>query len=54
LRPIPDALLLTTAQIAATLIGLLLVAVFFYLETGFRRLSTVGPEAQPFLKATAH
>jgi hypothetical protein len=53
LRPIPDALLLTTAQIAATLIGLLLVAVFFYLETGFRRLSTVGPEALPFLKATA-
>jgi hypothetical protein len=46
-------LLLTTAQIAATLIGLLLVAVFFYLETGFRRLSTVGPEALPFLKATA-
>ena len=53
MSPIPDALLLTTAQIAATLIGLLLVAVFFYLETGFRRLSTVGPEAQPFLKATA-
>ena len=53
MRPIPDALLLTTAEIAATLIGLLLVAVFFYLETGFRRLETVGPEAQPFLKATA-
>lgn len=50
---VPDALLLTTAEIAATLIGLLLVAVFFYLETGFRRLKTVGPEAQPFLKATA-
>lgn len=53
MSPIPDALLLTTAQIAATLIGLLLVAVFFYLETGFRRLKTVGSEAQPFLKATA-
>ena len=50
---VPDSLLLSTAEIAATLIGLLLVAVFFYLETGFRRLANVGPSAQPFLKATA-
>lgn len=53
MKTVPDALLLTTAEISATLIGLLLVAVFFYLETGFRRLSAVGPVAQPFLKATA-
>lgn len=52
MNPIPDTLLLTTAQIAATLIGLLLAGVFFYLETGFRRLKAGGPEAQ-FLKAAA-
>jgi hypothetical protein len=52
-KPIPDSLLLETAEIAATLIGLLLVAVFFYLETGFRRLTAVGPEARSFLKATS-
>lgn len=50
---ITDSLLLVTAVIAATLIGLLLVAVFFYLETGFRRLTAVGAEARLFLKATA-
>jgi hypothetical protein len=31
-RPIPDSLLLTTAQTAARLIGPLMVAVFFSLE----------------------
>lgn len=34
MKQITDSLLLVTAEIAATLIGLLLVAVFFYLETG--------------------
>lgn len=53
MKQITDSLLLVTAEIAATLIGLLLVAVFFYLETGFRRLTAVGAEARLFLKATA-
>lgn len=52
MNPVSEDLLLTTAQIAATLIGLLLVGVFFYVETGFRRLATVGPQAGPFLRAT--
>ena len=52
MRSVPDGLLFAAADVAATLIGLLLVAVFFYLETGFRRLEHVGPSALPFLKAT--
>jgi hypothetical protein len=48
---VSEGLLLTVAQIAATLIGLLLVGMFFYLETGFRRLTTVQMEAGAFLRA---
>lgn len=50
--PISDGFLLTTAQIAATLIGLLLVGGFFYVETGLRRTRTMGQEAWPFVRAT--
>jgi hypothetical protein len=39
------------AQIAATLIGLLLVGMFFYIETGFRRLTTLEAQAGAFLRA---
>lgn len=53
MKQIPDTLLLTTAQISATLIGLLLVGVFFYLEAGFHRLADVLPQARPFLRATS-
>ena len=49
---VSEGLLLTIAQIAATLIGLLLVGMFFYVETGFRRLSSVRVEAGAFLRAT--
>jgi hypothetical protein len=36
-RHVPDAFLLNMAEVTATLIGLFLVGVFFYVETGFRR-----------------
>jgi hypothetical protein len=39
MREVSDAFLLQVAEISATLIGLFLVGVFFYVETGFRRLS---------------
>ncbi|HSK96301.1 MAG TPA: hypothetical protein VK891_06770 [Euzebyales bacterium] len=48
---VSEGLLLTVAQIAATLIGLLLVGMFYYVETGFRRLTTVQVEAGAFLRA---
>ena len=51
--PVSEGLLLALAQIAATLIGLLLVGMFFYVETGFRRLTTLHVEAGAFLRAAA-
>jgi hypothetical protein len=39
MREVTNAFLLQVAEISATLIGLFLVGVFFYVETGFRRLS---------------
>lgn len=51
LKPISDEVLLTLAEIAATLLGLLLVAAFFYLETGLRRVA-LGPQGKRFLRAT--
>jgi hypothetical protein len=51
-KQVPDEFLLTSAAIAATLIGLLLLGGFFYLETGFRRASTIAAVGGPFLRAT--
>jgi hypothetical protein len=51
-NPVPDSFLLTTASIAATLIGLLLLGTFFYVETGFRRAAQIAPLGAPFLRAT--
>ncbi|NDL57177.1 hypothetical protein [Phytoactinopolyspora mesophila] len=52
MHEITDDLLLATAQIAATLIGLLLLGAFFYVETGLRRAAAVAPQGAPFLRAT--
>jgi hypothetical protein len=38
-QEVSDAFLLNMAEVSATLIGLFLVGVFFYVETGFRRLN---------------
>jgi hypothetical protein len=38
MRDVSDDFLLNVAEVSATLIGLFLVGVFFYVETGFRRL----------------
>lgn len=51
MKTISDDVLLTMAQIAATLIGLLLVAVLFYVETGLRRLESLGPSLGVFIRA---
>lgn len=52
MNPVQDGFLLAVAGIAATLIGLLLLGAFFYVETGFRRATTVAPQGGPFLRAT--
>jgi hypothetical protein len=38
-REVSDAFLLQVAEVSAGLIGLFLIGVFFYVETGFRRVS---------------
>jgi hypothetical protein len=50
MRPVSDAFLLNMAEVSATLIGLFLVGIFFYVETGFRRV--VAREVfVPYLRA---
>jgi hypothetical protein len=52
MRPVSDAFLLNMAEVSATLIGLFLVGVFFYVETGFRRLENgVREVMEPYLRA---
>ena len=38
MRSVSDAFLLNMAEVSATLLGLFLVGMFFYVETGFQRL----------------
>jgi len=42
MRPVSDAFLLNMAEVSAGLTGLFLIGVFFYVETGFRRLDEAG------------
>lgn len=51
MRQVSDALLLILAEVSATLIGLLLVGVFFYVETGLRRLGRAREVATSYLRA---
>ena len=37
MRQVSDAFLLNMAEVSGTLIGLFLVGVFFYVDSGFRR-----------------
>jgi hypothetical protein len=52
MQEVSDAFLLNVAEISATLIGLFLVGVFFYVETGFRRLAASGHGVvEPYFRA---
>jgi hypothetical protein len=51
LEPVSDSFLLNLAEVSATLIGLFLVGVFFYVETGFRRLEHVRGVMEPYVRA---
>ena len=51
MRPVSDALLLNIAQISAALVGLFLVGVFFYLETGFRRSAVARQVVEPYFRS---
>ena len=49
---ISDAFLLNMAEVSAALIGLFLVGVFFYVETGFRRSARARDVVDPYYKAS--
>lgn len=51
MREVSDAFLLNVAEISATLIGLFLIGVFFYVETGLRRWGEARATFEPYLRA---
>ncbi|MGH2788242.1 MAG: hypothetical protein ACRDJV_10070 [Actinomycetota bacterium] len=52
MRDISDGFLLNMAEVSASLIGLFLVGVFFYVETGFRRYSRARDVVEPYFRAS--
>jgi hypothetical protein len=52
MRPVSDAFLLNVAEVSATLIGLFLVGMFFFVETGFRRLGRERELLEPYFVAS--
>jgi hypothetical protein len=51
MRRVSDDFLLNMAEVSGTLIGLFLVGVFFYVETGFRRWDRAREIFEPYLRA---
>jgi len=51
MRHVSNAFLLNMAAVSATLIGLFLVGVFFYVDTGFRRWGRVRERFEPYLRS---
>jgi hypothetical protein len=51
MRHVSDASLLNMAEVSASLVGLFLVGVFFYVETGLRRWSRTRAVFEPYLRA---
>jgi hypothetical protein len=53
MREVSDGFLLNMAEVSASLIGLFLVGVFFYLERGFRRFGREGGVIKAYFRAGA-
>jgi hypothetical protein len=51
MRPVSDGFLLNMAEVSGSLIGLFLVGVFFYVETGFRRIDRSRDVVEPYMRA---
>jgi hypothetical protein len=51
MRQVSGSFLMNIAEISATLIGVLIVGVFFYVETGLRRLKEARKVAEPYLRS---
>jgi hypothetical protein len=52
MREVSDAFLLNMAEVPAGLIGLFLVGMFFYVETGFRQLGPVRWVVESYFRAS--
>jgi hypothetical protein len=52
MREVSDAFLLNMAEVPAGLIGLFLVGMFFYVETGFRQLGPVRSVVESYFRAS--
>ena len=51
MQQVSDAFLLTIAEVSATLIGLFIVGVFFYIDTGLRQLHDIPDVVAPYIRA---
>jgi hypothetical protein len=51
MQTVSEAFLLNIAEVSATLISVLIVGVFFYVETGLRRLKQAREVAEPYLRS---
>jgi hypothetical protein len=51
MRPVQDAFLLNLAEVSSALIGLFLVGMLFFAESGFRRLGRTREVIEPYYKA---
>jgi hypothetical protein len=52
MREVSDAFLLNMAEVSAALIGLFMVGVFFFADTGFRRLDQARAIVEPYFRAS--
>jgi hypothetical protein len=51
MQPVSDAFLLQVAEISAGLVGLFLVGVFFFIQTGFRQVTDTGEILQAYFRS---
>jgi hypothetical protein len=52
MRDVSDAFLLNMSEVSAALIGLFLVGIFFFADTGFRRLEQARGIVEPYFRAS--
>jgi hypothetical protein len=52
MRDVSDAFLLNMAEVSAALIGLFMVGIFFFADTGFRRLAQARGIVEPYFRAS--
>ena len=50
MREVSDDFLLNMAEVSAALIGLFMVGVFFFVDTGFRRLDQARGIVEPYFR----